>query len=95
MAALQRRRPTFSPKSGMASIIAKTGLRKLIAVASDSGMKAAAANISVTPPQPRPERFAWVIRSGRVNTGRTKPTVTAMARKAKRNRPWLATYRKG
>lgn len=42
-AAHQRIGPTLSPRSGIASIIPKTGLRKLIAVASDSGMKAAMA----------------------------------------------------
>src|SRR6056297_3380049 len=88
-AAPQRTGPTRSPSSGIASIIPKTGLRKLIAVASDSGMKAAAANISVTPAQPKPERLAWVAKSGRVRCGRISAVIVPMARKAKRNRPWL------
>ncbi len=37
-AADQRMRPTFSPSKGIARIIANTGLRKVIAVASASGI---------------------------------------------------------
>jgi hypothetical protein len=49
----------------MARIMQKTGLRKLIAVASASGIIAAAANISVTPDQPQRTRIVWVGQSGR------------------------------
>ena len=74
----------------MASIMPKTGFRKLIAVASDSGMKAAAANIRVTPPQPRP-RAQKVEVQGRAHDGepRWRPAKDDMAMNAKRNRPWL------
>ena len=44
-AASQRHLPTLSPSSGMARIMPKIGLRKEIAVASASGIAAAAANI--------------------------------------------------
>ena len=88
-AAPQRTGPTRSPRSGTARIIPNTGLRKLMAVASDSGMKAAAANISVTPPQPRQDRPIWVAKSGRVQRGRTMTESIPIAMSAKRNRPWL------
>ena len=63
----------------------KTGLRNLIAVASDSGMNAVAANISVTPPHPKHDRLRCVARSGRVRSA----VIAPMARNANRNRAWL------
>lgn len=69
-AASQRCFPTFSPKKGIARIIAKTGFRKLIAVASGSGIKETDANIKVTPAQPAAVREIWILRLGFVNRGR-------------------------
>ena len=40
--------PIFSPSKGNAKIMANTGFKKLIAVASETGMIAAAVNIAVT-----------------------------------------------
>ena len=44
--------------------MAKTGFKKLIAVASDKGINEAAANINVTPHQPNIERKACNLRLG-------------------------------
>ena len=51
-AANQRQGPTRSPRKAMANSIAKTGLRKLIAVASANGIKEIAVNMQVTPNPP-------------------------------------------
>ena len=69
--------------------MAKTGLRKVIAVASASGMSWTAANISVTPPQPVSVLSPCRRQAGRVNRGRSTAAALQKARKANINRPWL------
>ena len=70
-----------------ASTIAKTGLRKEIAVASASGIAATAANISVTPPQPQLVRCRCSSQCTRVKRGRSAATTSTKNIPAKRNRP--------
>jgi len=88
-AAETRTRPIFSPRKGMASSIPTTGLRKLIAVASESGMKAAAANMKLTPPQPNSTRSVCTGSAGRVILGRISSAAVENIVSAKMNRPWL------
>lgn len=73
----------------MARIIAKTGLRKLIAVASAKGMKPTAANISVTPAQPAAVRPTCIAQRGRVKRGRRRNASDTIVANPKTKRPWL------
>lgn len=82
-----RTRPTVSPRNSNASAMPTTGLRKLIAVASDSRMKAAAANMKLTPSQPQSTRTPCAGQAGRVNCGRRIRAAVAKVSSAKTNRP--------
>ena len=56
-AADQRNASTLSFKIKSAKNIANTGLRKLIEIASETGINVTAANIQVTPIHPKTERL--------------------------------------
>lgn len=86
-AANHRMGPTLSPNIGIAKIIPNTGFRKLMAVASDTGISATAANIKLTPTQPSKERRKCKRKDGRVNFGRVLVTNSNRAKKAKKNLP--------
>ncbi len=65
------------------------GLRKLIAVASASGIRAAAANMQVTPIQPQAARPKCSRQGTPCSPGQRIAATVTTTRKAKKNRPAL------
>ena len=65
------------------------GLRKLIAVASASGIIAAAANMQLTPAQPQNARPACTGQAAPRKLGRTQARIGSNTTSAKKNRPEL------
>ena len=75
--ALQRRRPTVSPGSGIASMVSSSGATKLIAVASASGMNRSAVKKKAVAASSSSERticsVRCLVRATRI--GLTRPTI--------------------